>query len=150
MAFSVLNYDPFNPPNQKVVRSYSLQKWEMNTYRQVGNNFHTILSKPTNQPPHSPTEDHLIAQKGPGFSLVCLFPSSMLLPSQVSVLLPVCLFCCCAPALQVFSSVNHTNPSFSRVFLLSWQIQAPGLSKLNPGFLNRKSDFRAINTDSIW
>jgi len=52
VVFSVLNHDPFNPPKLKAEgASIFRNSREVNTHRQVGNNFQAILSKPTNQPP---------------------------------------------------------------------------------------------------
>lgn len=120
MVFSVLNHNPFNPPKPKAEGATIFRNTrEVNTYRQVGNNFHTILRKPTNQPTHpTTTECCLVLQKGPGFSLLCLLSSSMLPPSQVSSLLPVCLFCCLAPTLQAFTSKITLSHPFSSLFAL--------------------------------
>ena len=66
-------------------------------------------NQPTNEPTHpiTTTECRLVLQKGLGFSLLCLFLSSMLPSSLISSLLPVCFFCCLAPAVQAFTFENH-------------------------------------------
>lgn len=113
VVFSELDHDPLNPLKLKAEGAKIFRNArEVNTHRQVGNNFHTILSKSTNQTPSPTTGRRLILQKGPGFSLLCLYPSSMLPSSWVSGQLPVCLFCCLAPVLQAFTSENHTIQFF--------------------------------------
>lgn len=66
MVFSVFSHDPFNLPKLNTEGATIFRNSRaVNSHRQVGNNFQTILSKPTNP---STTERHLIFQKGPGFS----------------------------------------------------------------------------------
>lgn len=114
VVFSVPNHDPFNPPKLKAEGATIFRNArEVNTHRQVGNNFHTILSKPTNL---TTAERCLTLQKGPGSSLPCLFPSSIL-PSSCVNCLPVCLFCCLAPALQAFASENPMIQLFFKSLL---------------------------------
>lgn len=150
VVFSVLNHNPFNPPKLKAEGATIFRNTrEVNTYRQVGNNFHTILSKPTNQPTPPQLSAALYCRRDQD-SLYCVYSLPQCCHLLRSAVYSLSAFSAALLLLFKHLPLKSHYPILFQVFLLSWQTQVPGLHKLNPALLNWKSDFRAINTDSIW